>query len=116
LRTGRRIREPGHEHRAACRALGRRRRSGRPEDKSSSGASLPGGARKRHRPRRHRVAWRNPQGRRGKASGAHVTGVLQTLIPIKAWLTDPTLRQWPKLLIAVYALAPVVLLIPLQTS
>jgi len=31
-------------------------------------------------------------------------------------MTDPTLRQWPKLVVALYALAPVVLLIPLQNT
>ena len=49
-------------------------------------------------------------------SGAHLTGVLHTLIPVKTWLTDPTLRQWPRLAIAAYALAPVVLLILLQNT
>jgi len=49
-------------------------------------------------------------------SGAHTPGFLHTLIPIRTWLTDPTLRQWPKLVVAFYALAPVVLLIPLQST
>ena len=55
-----------------------------------------------------------PSGKPG--SGAHMPGFLNTLIPIKTWLTDPTLRQWPKLVVAFYALAPVVLLIPLQNT
>ncbi len=55
-----------------------------------------------------------PSGRPG--SGAHTPGFLHTLIPIRTWLTDPTLRQWPKLVVAFYALAPVVLLIPLQST
>jgi RsiW-degrading membrane proteinase PrsW (M82 family) len=49
-------------------------------------------------------------------SGARLTSVLHTLIPVRTWLTDPTLRQWPRLLIAAYALAPVVLLILLQNT
>jgi RsiW-degrading membrane proteinase PrsW (M82 family) len=50
-------------------------------------------------------------------SAAHLTGgVLHTLIPVKTWLTNPTLRQWPRLLIAAYALAPLVLLILLQNT
>ena len=50
------------------------------------------------------------------ASGAHTPGFFHTLVPIRTWLTDPTLRQWPKLVVALYALAPVVLLIPLQNT
>jgi RsiW-degrading membrane proteinase PrsW (M82 family) len=55
-----------------------------------------------------------PAGRPG--SGAHTPGFFHTLIPIRTWLTDPSLRQWPKLVVALYALAPVVLLIPLQST
>jgi RsiW-degrading membrane proteinase PrsW (M82 family) len=42
--------------------------------------------------------------------------ILHTLVPVKTWLTDPALRQWPRLLIAAYALAPVILLILLQNT
>jgi RsiW-degrading membrane proteinase PrsW (M82 family) len=52
----------------------------------------------------------------GPGSGTHTPGFLHTLIPVKTWLTDLTLRQWPKLVVALYALAPVVLLIPLQNT
>ena len=55
-----------------------------------------------------------PPGRLGP--GAHTPGFFHTLVPIRTWLTDPTLRQWPKLVVALYALAPVVLLIPLQNT
>ena len=55
-----------------------------------------------------------PSGKPGSA--AHTPGFLNTLVPIRTWLTDPTLRQWPKLVVALYALAPVVLLIPLQNT
>jgi RsiW-degrading membrane proteinase PrsW (M82 family) len=55
-----------------------------------------------------------PSGRPGP--GDQTQGFLHTLIPIRTWLTDPTLRQWPKLMVALYALAPVVLLIPLQNT
>src|SRR5581483_5728580 len=52
----------------------------------------------------------------GPEPGIHPAGMLHTLIPIKTWLTDPALRQWPRLLIAAYALAPVILLILLQNT
>ncbi len=55
-----------------------------------------------------------PAGTQGPAT--RPSGVLHTLIPVRTWLTDPTLRQWPKLLIAAYALAPVVLLVLLQNT
>jgi RsiW-degrading membrane proteinase PrsW (M82 family) len=55
-----------------------------------------------------------PAGR--PASRAHTAGFLHTLIPVRTWLTDPALRQWPKLVVACYALAPMVLLIPLQKT
>jgi len=57
-----------------------------------------------------------PSAGRGRAPGAHSASALQMLIPIRAWLTDPTLRQWPKLLVAVYALLPIIALVPLQKS
>ncbi len=43
-------------------------------------------------------------------------GIFHTLVPIRSWLTDPTLRQWPRLLVAVYALVPVILLVLLQNT
>lgn len=52
----------------------------------------------------------------GNVSAIHVTGILSTLIPVRTWLTDPTLRQWPRLLIAVYALLPLIFLILLQNT
>jgi RsiW-degrading membrane proteinase PrsW (M82 family) len=52
----------------------------------------------------------------GPGPAVHTQGIFHTLIPIRRWLTDPTLRQWPKLLVAAYALGPVVLLIFLQNS
>lgn len=52
----------------------------------------------------------------GNVSALHVTGVLSTLIPVRTWLKDPALRQWPRLLIAVYALLPLILLILLQNT
>jgi RsiW-degrading membrane proteinase PrsW (M82 family) len=52
----------------------------------------------------------------GRATGAEAAGILHTLVPIRTWLTDPALRQWPRLVIAAYALAPVVLLILLQNT
>jgi RsiW-degrading membrane proteinase PrsW (M82 family) len=63
-------------------------------------------------------AWAlGPASQPGTGAGTHALGsILHTLIPIKTWLTDPALRQWPRLLIAVYALAPVVLLILLQNT
>ncbi len=57
-----------------------------------------------------------PQGPRVKAAGGDPASALRVLIPIRAWVHDPTLRQWPKLLVAVYALLPVVALVPLQNS
>lgn len=51
-----------------------------------------------------------------RASGSDAASALRVLIPIRAWVTDPTLRQWPKLLVAVYALLPVIALVPLQSS
>jgi RsiW-degrading membrane proteinase PrsW (M82 family) len=55
-----------------------------------------------------------PAGRPGP--GPHAPGFFHTLVPIRTWLTDPSLRQWPKLVVAFYALAPVVLLIPLANT
>jgi RsiW-degrading membrane proteinase PrsW (M82 family) len=52
----------------------------------------------------------------GPAEGLHAASVLHTLIPVRTWLTDPALRQWPRLMIAAYALAPVILLIVLQNT
>jgi RsiW-degrading membrane proteinase PrsW (M82 family) len=55
-----------------------------------------------------------PSGR--PESGIAKHGFFHTLIPVRTWLTDPTLRQWPKLVVAFYALAPAALLIPLKTT
>ena len=46
----------------------------------------------------------------------HTGGIFHTLVPIRSWLTDPALRQWPRLLVAVYALVPVILLVLLQNT
>jgi RsiW-degrading membrane proteinase PrsW (M82 family) len=35
-------------------------------------------------------------------------------MPIGAWLRDPAMRQWPRLLVTAYALTPLILLIVLQ--
>ncbi len=54
---------------------------------------------------------------RRKASdplGGQLIGALRTLVPIGTWLRDPAMRQWPRLLVTAYALAPLVLLIVLQ--
>jgi RsiW-degrading membrane proteinase PrsW (M82 family) len=48
------------------------------------------------------------------APGGQVVSALRILLPIRAWLRDPALRQWQRLLVAVYALTPLVLLIVLQ--
>jgi RsiW-degrading membrane proteinase PrsW (M82 family) len=50
------------------------------------------------------------------ASAPGHTGIFHTLVPIRSWLTDPALRQWPRLLVAVYALVPVILLVLLQNT
>lgn len=53
----------------------------------------------------------------GKASdplGGQLIGAVRTLVPIGAWLRDPAMRQWPRLLVTAYALTPLVLLIVLQ--
>jgi RsiW-degrading membrane proteinase PrsW (M82 family) len=42
--------------------------------------------------------------------------IFDILVPVRRWLTDPALRQRPRLLVAAYALAPVVLLILLQNT
>ena len=57
-----------------------------------------------------------PSGTEGGGSGSHAASVLQILIPIRAWLTDPALRQWPRLLVAAYALLPVIALVLLRNS
>ena len=46
----------------------------------------------------------------------HTGGIFHTLVPIRSWLTDPALRQWPRLLVAAYALVPVILLVLLQNT
>ena len=57
-----------------------------------------------------------PSAARGRASDTDATDALQILIPIRAWLTDPALRQWPKLLVAAYALLPVIASVVLRNS
>jgi RsiW-degrading membrane proteinase PrsW (M82 family) len=47
-------------------------------------------------------------GARDRTAGTDLPYVLNTLIPVRTWLADPALRQWPQLLAAVYALLPVV--------
>lgn len=52
--------------------------------------------------------------RSGEVHGGPVIGALRTLIPFSAWLRDPAMRQWQRLLVVVYALVPLILLIVLQ--
>lgn len=49
-------------------------------------------------------------------SGTTVVSALRMLIPIQAWVRNPSLREWQRLLVAVYALAPLVLLASLQNN
>jgi RsiW-degrading membrane proteinase PrsW (M82 family) len=46
--------------------------------------------------------------------GGQLIGALRILVPMGAWLRDPAMRQWPRLLVTAYALTPLVLLIVLQ--
>jgi len=46
--------------------------------------------------------------------GGQLVGAVRILVPIGAWLRDPAMRQWPRLLVTAYALTPLVLLIVLQ--
>jgi RsiW-degrading membrane proteinase PrsW (M82 family) len=48
------------------------------------------------------------------AHAGQMVSALRILLPIRAWLRDPALRQWQRLLVAVYALTPLILLIVLQ--
>jgi RsiW-degrading membrane proteinase PrsW (M82 family) len=48
--------------------------------------------------------------------GGQLIGALRILVPIGAWLRDPAMRQWPRLLVTAYALTPLVLLIVLQRN
>jgi RsiW-degrading membrane proteinase PrsW (M82 family) len=48
------------------------------------------------------------------APSGQVVSALRILLPITAWLRDPALRQWQRLLVAAYALTPLILLIVLQ--
>jgi RsiW-degrading membrane proteinase PrsW (M82 family) len=50
----------------------------------------------------------------GDPLGGQLIGALRILVPIGTWLRDPAMRQWPRLLVTAYALAPLVLLIVLQ--
>jgi RsiW-degrading membrane proteinase PrsW (M82 family) len=53
-------------------------------------------------------------GHSGEVPGGPVIGALRTLVPLSAWLRDPAMRKWQRLLVVVYALVPLVLLIMLQ--
>jgi RsiW-degrading membrane proteinase PrsW (M82 family) len=46
--------------------------------------------------------------------GGQLVGALRILVPMGAWLRDPAMRQWPRLLVTAYALTPLILLIVLQ--
>ncbi len=50
----------------------------------------------------------------GDPLGGQLIGALRILVPMGAWLRDPAMRQWPRLLVTAYALAPLILLIVLQ--
>jgi RsiW-degrading membrane proteinase PrsW (M82 family) len=50
----------------------------------------------------------------GDPLGGQLVGALRILVPMGAWLRDPAMRQWPRLLVTAYALTPLVLLIVLQ--
>ena len=50
----------------------------------------------------------------GDPLGGQLIGALRILVPMGTWLRDPAMRQWPRLLVTAYALAPLVLLIVLQ--
>jgi RsiW-degrading membrane proteinase PrsW (M82 family) len=53
-------------------------------------------------------------GQPADAHGGQVISALRTLIPVAAWLRDPAMRKWQRLLVIVYALVPLILLIVLQ--
>ena len=95
----------GPECAAAASARAAHRR-----DTAAAGSSRRGAAEPRRQRRGHGRA-------RGKASdplGGQLIGALRILVPIGTWLRDPAMRQWPRLLVTAYALAPLVLLIVLQ--
>ncbi len=46
--------------------------------------------------------------------GGQLIGAARILLPMGAWLRDPAMRQWPRLLVTAYALTPLILLIVLQ--
>ena len=50
----------------------------------------------------------------GDPLGGQLIGALRILVPMGAWLRDPAMRQWPRLLVTAYALTPLILLIVLQ--
>ena len=52
--------------------------------------------------------------RSGDPLGGQLIGALRILVPMGAWLRDPAMRQWPRLLVTAYALTPLILLIVLQ--
>ncbi len=57
-----------------------------------------------------------PHPGRPSLSAHDFTLALHVLLPIRAWLRAPELRQWYRLAVAVYALVPVILLNALSTS
>jgi RsiW-degrading membrane proteinase PrsW (M82 family) len=59
-------------------------------------------------------AWAAGGARPADAAGGQVVSALRILLPITAWLKDPAMRQWQRLLVAAYALTPLILLIVLQ--
>jgi RsiW-degrading membrane proteinase PrsW (M82 family) len=52
--------------------------------------------------------------RHAEAHGGQVVSAVRILLPVTAWLRDPAMRQWQRLLVAAYALTPLILLIVLQ--
>lgn len=55
-----------------------------------------------------------PGPRPADLAGGNIFTALRMLVPIASWVRDPAFRQWYRLLVAVYALAPVVMLVELQ--
>jgi RsiW-degrading membrane proteinase PrsW (M82 family) len=47
-------------------------------------------------------------------AGGNILTALRMLVPIAAWIKDPAFRKWYRVLVAVYALAPVIMLVQLQ--
>jgi RsiW-degrading membrane proteinase PrsW (M82 family) len=55
-----------------------------------------------------------PQATRPPVASGQLTSALRILVPAGAWLRDPAMRRWQRLLVVAYALTPLVLLIVLQ--